>query len=313
MGAVAVALMLAAPAAAFTLWPLLRSRGQSGVLLPLPPDAREQLLEAKRVALTALRELDFEHAAGHVSDADYAGLRARYEAEAAETLRALDALPPERPPAPEPRAAVAREPRGWRHPTALAAAGLALLVFGVALGVGIVRYTEPDHMAGVTPPGSRPLASLDAPSAATAPSAANAPRGPVTPQMLEGMLEAARASLFAGRYSEAIAAYQAILKRDPDNVDALTHMGLIAAVAARGEHGPEMVDRALGLFDRALKLSPDYPPALLYRGQVLYEMKKDAPGAIRSWERFVKVVPAGDDRVRVERLIAEARARPTGK
>jgi len=96
-------------------------------------------------------------------------------------------------------------------------------------------------------------------------------------------------------------------------VDALTHMGLIAAVAARGEHGPEMVDRALGLLDRALKLSPDYPPELLYRGQMLYEAKKDTAGAIRSWERFVKVVPAGEDRTRVERMIAEAKARPVGK
>src|SRR5437899_12426514 len=120
--------------------------------------------------------------------------------------------------------------------------------------------------------------------------------GPVTPQMLQGMLEAARASLFAGRYGEAIAAYQAVLKRDPNNVDALTHMGLIAAVAARGEHGPEMVDRALGLLDRALALSPDYPPALLYRGQVLYEGKKDAAGALRPGERCVKGVPAGAER-----------------
>jgi len=32
--------------------------------------------------------------------------------------------------------------------------------------------------------------------------------------MLQGMLSAARTSLFAGRYGEAIAAYQAILKRD---------------------------------------------------------------------------------------------------
>jgi cytochrome c-type biogenesis protein CcmH/NrfG len=302
--------VLAVPAAAFTLWPLLRARERPAALLRLPADAREQLLEAKRVALRALRELEFEHAAGHISDTDYAGLRARYEAEAAETLRALDALRPE--PAPPPPPLVVREARGWRHPVALAAAAVALVVFGVGLGVGLVRYTEPDQMAGAPPPGSRPLASFDAPSAAT-PSAANAPRGPLTPQMLEGMLEAARASLFAGRYTEAIAAYQAVLKRDPDNVDALTHMGLIAAVAARGEHGPEMVDRALGLFDRALTLSPDYPPALLYRGQVLYEMKNDAPGAIRSWERFVKVVPAGDDRARVERLIAEAKARPTGK
>jgi tetratricopeptide (TPR) repeat protein len=263
------------------------------------------------VALAALRELDFEHAAGHVSDADFADLRARYEAEAAATLRALDALPAVSAATRAPRPAPAG--RGWRHPAALGTAAVALLVFGVAIGVGIVRYTEPDRMAGTPPPGSRPLASLDAPPPGAAPSAANAPRGPVTPQMLEGMLEAARASLFAGRYGEAIAAYQAVLKRDPNNVDALTHMGLIAGMAARGEHGPEMVDRALGLFDRALALAPDYPPALLYRGQLLYEAKKDAAGAIRSWERFVTVVPAGEDRTRVERMIAEAKARPAGK
>ncbi|PYO53231.1 MAG: hypothetical protein DMD84_06695, partial [Candidatus Rokuibacteriota bacterium] len=227
------------------------------------------------------------------------------------TLRALDALPAAsaRKPAPTPAPAG----RGWRHPASLGTAAVALLVFGVAIGVGIVRYTEPDPMADTPPPGSRPLASLDAPPAGAAPSAANAPRGPVTPQMLQGMLEAARASLFAGRYGEAIAAYQAVLKRDPNNVDALTHMGLIAGMAARGEHGPEMVDRALGLFDRALALAPDYPPALLYRGQLLYEAKKDAAGAIRSWERFVTVVPAGEDRTRVERMIAEAKARPAGK
>ena len=313
-GAIIVALVLSLPAAAFAIWPLLRTRGRPAPLLPLPTDERDQLLEAKRVALSALRELDFEHAAGHISDADYAELRARYEAEAAETLRALDALgPAPASPTPVAVAPTAGGSRGWRHPAALAVAAGALLVFGVVLGVGIVRYTEPDRMADAAPPGSRPLASLDAPQPGGPPSAANAPRGPVTPEMLQGMLEAARESLFAGRYGEAIAAYQAVLKRDPNNVDALTHMGLIAAVAARGEHGPEMVDRALGLFDRALNLSPDYPPALLYRGQVLYEAKKDTAGAIRSWERFVTVVPAGDERARVERMIAEAKARPAGK
>ena len=311
-GTVVVALVLALPAAAFAIWPLVRARGRPAPLLPLPADERDQLLEAKRVALWALRELEFEHAAGHVSDPDYAELRARYEAEAAETLRALDALGPAPTPTVAPAAPTGRA-SGWRHPAALAVAAVALLVFGVALGVGIVRYTEPERMADAAPTGSRPLASPDAPKPGGPPSMANAPRGPVTPQMLQGMLEAARESLFAGRYSEAIAAYQAVLKRDPDNVDALTHMGLIAAVAARGEHGPEMIDRALGLFDRALKLSPDYPPALLYRGQVLYEAKKDTAGAIRSWERFVKVMPAGEERARVERMIAEAKARPAGK
>jgi cytochrome c-type biogenesis protein CcmH/NrfG len=317
---VIVALVIAVPAAAFALWPLWRRGDRPARLLPLPPDEREHLTEAKHAALVALRELDFEHGAGHVSDADYAELRARYEAEAAAALSALDALGPAParaaapPPAPAPAAAPAR---GWRHPAALAAAAVALLVFGAGIGVGIVRYTEPDRTAEGPMPGSRPLASMDAPAAPgapEAPSAANAPRGPVTPEIMQGMLRAARQALFAGEYGQAIAAYQAVLKRDPNNVDALTHMGLIAGVAARGEHGPEMIDRALGLIDRALTLSPDYPPALLYRGQVLYEAKKDAAGAIRSWERFLKVVPAGEDRTRVERMIADAKAgRPIGE
>src|SRR5438552_15722442 len=223
--AVVVALLLAVPAAAFTFWPFVRRRDRPAPLLPLPPDEREQLTEAKRVALAALRELDFEHAAGHVSDVDFAGLRARYEAEPAATLRALDALPaaPPRKRAPTP----ARAGRGWRHPASLGTAAVALLVFGVAIGVGIVRYTEPDPMADTPPPGSRPLASLDAPPAGAAPSAANAPRGPVTPQMLQGMLEAARASPFAGRHGGAIAADQVALKREPNVVGELTHRGLI--------------------------------------------------------------------------------------
>jgi cytochrome c-type biogenesis protein CcmH/NrfG len=131
--------------------------------------------------------------------------------------------------------------------------------------------------------------------------------------MLQGMLQAARASLFARRYNEAIAAYQAVLKRDPDNVDAMTHMGLIAAIAAQGEHGGEMIERALDLFERALAQDPNYPPALLYRGQVLYEARKDVPGAIKSWEKFVAVTPPGEDRDRVVKMLADARAQAGGR
>jgi tetratricopeptide (TPR) repeat protein len=292
------------PALAFAVWPLVRRGSGGGTLLPLPLDAREQLEEDRRAALRTLRELEFEHGAGHVSDADYADLRARYEAETATILTELDRLGAA--PTPTPATAEAKAPAparsGWRHPAAIAVGAVALVTFGVGLGVGIVRYTEPDQTAGAPMPGSRPLAGMDAPSAA------NAPRGPVTPEMLQGMLQAARASLFARRYNEAIAAYQAVLKRDPNNVDATTHLGLIAAIAAQGEHGPEMVDRALGLFDRALALDPNYPPALLYRGQVLYEVRKDVPGAIKSWEKFVAVAPPGEDRDRVLKMIADARA-----
>jgi cytochrome c-type biogenesis protein CcmH/NrfG len=315
LGVIVAALVLGLPALGFALWPLRGARG-TATLLPLPPDARERLGEDRRAALRALRELEFEHAAGHVSDADYGDLRARYEAETAAILLELDRLgaPKPAPPVGAPAAASAAGGTAWRHPAALAAGAVALVTFGVGLGVGIVRYTEPDPNAGATMPGSRPLADGGGPMAMEAPSAANAPKGPVTPQMLQGMLAAARSALFAGQYSQAMQAYGAVLKRDPDNVDALTHMGLIAAIAAQGtEHGPEMVDRALGLFDRALAKDPNYPPALLYRGQVLYEVKRDTPGAIKSWEKFVAVTPEGEDRARVQKMIAEARAQDGAK
>src|SRR5437667_12653799 len=97
------------------------------------------------------------------------------------------------------------------------------------------------------------------------------------------MLQAARASLGQGRYGEAIAAYQAVLKRDPKNVDAMTHLALIVAIGG----GPEHADRALEAFARALAIDPNYLPALLYRGQVLYVVKKEVGGEFRSWYKFI--------------------------
>jgi tetratricopeptide (TPR) repeat protein len=288
-----VVVLVGVPLAAFTLWPLRRHGGRR--LLPVPVDAREQLLEQKQQALRALRELRFEHEAGHVSDDDYTELTARYEAEAARVLTELDQLGPAAPGAvagPAPRVA-----RGWRHPVVMTAGALALLAFGVALGAGISRHTSPDPTAGLPMPGSRPLATLE-----PAPGASPGQPGAVSPEILQGMLRAARNSLVEGRYGEAIAAYQAVLKREPRNVDALTHLGLIVAI---GGHA----DAALEAFDRALAIDPDYGPALLYRGQVLYERKQDAAGAIRSWERFLKVVPAGEDHERVKQLIAEAKTK----
>jgi cytochrome c-type biogenesis protein CcmH/NrfG len=123
---------------------------------------------------------------------------------------------------------------------------------------------------------------------------------------MRGMLQAARASLFDGRYGEAIAAYQAVLKRDPRNVDALTHLALIVAI---GGHG----DTALETLDKALAIDPNYPPALLYRGQVLDEVKHDVPAAIASWEKFVAVTPAGEEKERVAKMIADARSRAANK
>ena len=305
-GVVVVSVVVGAPALLFALWPLLRRDAGGRTFLPLPLDRRQQLGEDKRAVFAALRELEFEHAAGHVSDADFADLRARYEGEAAVILGELDRLGTVEP---EPPRVEATAPRGsaWRHPLALGTFAVLLVAFGVALGAGVVRYTEPDPMAGQLQTGSRPLAALSPES--TPPPSSSAPPSSsggrvVPPEVLRGMLQAARSSLGAGRYGEAIAAYQAVLKRDPKNVDAMTHLALIVAIGG----GPEHADRALETFDKALAIDPSYLPALLYRGQVLYEVKKDVGGAIRSWEKFMALAPPGEDRDRVAKMIADARA-----
>jgi tetratricopeptide (TPR) repeat protein len=194
----------------------------------------------------------------------------------------------------EPAARVA-----WtRQPVVLAAGAVVLVIFGVIIGVNASRFTEPDQT--MPPPGSR----LPVPggSPVDLPNTAREPSKPIPPEMLAGMLRAARQSLFDGRYSEAIAAYQAVLKRDARNVDALTHTALIVALAGRP-------DTALETFDRALDIDPKYAPAYLYRGQVLFEQKQDYGGAVKSWERFLTLVPKGEDHDRVVALVETARSK----
>lgn len=291
------------PALAIVLWPLLRrGAGRDAVPADVAPDRRLELAEEKAATYRALKELEFDHDAGSLSDDDFHGLRDRYEGRAAELISALDALGNAAPrPAVEPAVPA---PRGWtRSPAAMVVGGLAFLVLGVALGVGVSQYTKPDDT--MVPPGSRiPVPTLPDPGPLLpgAPGTGGASMKSIPPEILARMLEAARQSLNEGRYQEAIAAYQAVLKRDDKNVDAMTHLGLIVAI---GGHA----DAALETFEKALKLDPKYAPAYLYRGQVLYEVKQDYTGAVKAWERYLALRPTGEERERVAALIQEARSK----
>ena len=295
------------PALALVLWPLLRggSGGTAGASAA-PPDRRLELAEEKASTYRALNELAFDHESGSLSDDDFQALRDRYEARAADLLTKLDALGGVLAPLAAERAT--RVPRPWtRSPAAIAVGGMALLGLGVALGVGVSRHSAPDPTAvgaGASIPG--PALSDPGPLMPGAPgTGANAGR-PIPPEIMARMLQAARESLNAGRYPEAIAAYQAVLKRDSKNVDAMTHLALIVAM---GGHA----DAAIETFDKALKIDPKYTPALMYKGQVLYEVKQDYAGAIKAWERFVTLMPPGEDRQRVALLIEEARTKAPGR
>ena len=313
------AVALAIPAFVFVLWPLWARTHPT--LATSADSKRAELLAEKALALRAIRDLELDHETGHMAEDDYAELRPRHEARAVAILRQLDALGPERParggrrsgPTDQADAAAAPSaPVPWsRQPLVLAGGAGGLLVFGVTLGVLAVRFTAPAPPEPPQPPppmvqaAPGPMAGMPGmPPAAGAggtPAEGGAPR-PIPKGMLEGMLQAARASLNAGRMQEAIAAYQAILKREPGNVEALAHFGLILAMAGHA-------DRAIEHFDRALQIDPDYAEALSYTAQVRFELKQDYQGAIAAWERFAKVVDSAEARDEAQARIREARSR----
>ena len=290
-------IVITLPAVGIALWPLLRARGGHGPAAGIPPsDRRLELMEEKASAYRALKELTFDYEAGHLSEDDYRGLRDRYESRAGELLVALDALGPA-PPAREEGAGEAAPARpGWtRHPVALAVGAALVLVFGIVIGLNVGRFAQPEQPMAAAPN----LAPGPAAAPVGAPMAALEPGKPIPPDVLAGMLNAARQSLTEGRYAEAIAAYQAVLKRDPRNVDAMTHLGLIVAI---GGHA----DAAIETFDKAAAIDPAYAPIYLYRGQVLYEVKQDYPAAVKAWERYLALTPQGEDHDRVAALVKEA-------
>jgi hypothetical protein len=101
--------VLAAASAVVVALPFLRRPGLSRAEDRLEqPDALEQkrleLAEERDRALAALKELEFDHRTGKVSDDDYRALVGPLRRRAAETLRALD--PAAERAAPRPKARV---------------------------------------------------------------------------------------------------------------------------------------------------------------------------------------------------------------
>jgi hypothetical protein len=98
--AVILAVLLAVACVAFVARPFLREPApEDDRLAELSPAEQERtrLLEERDRALAALKELEFDHRTGKISDSDYRELVAPLRRQAAEALRALE------PPKAEPR------------------------------------------------------------------------------------------------------------------------------------------------------------------------------------------------------------------
>ena len=127
-----------------------------------------------------------------------------------------------------------------------------------------------------------------------------------SPGDIEALLGLAHVHLDQQRLDEAEAVYRQVLSKEPKNVEAIDHLGTV--MLARGQ-----VDSALRQYDQALLIQPDYIHALWDKANLLQQVKKDYPAAIRVWESFLRLVgPESKDGKTAQGFIAEARQAMSG-
>src|SRR5262245_6793048 len=179
---------------------------------PGDADRLAELEEERRFLLRSLVELEREHEAGDVDDADYDALKDGYTSRAAAVIHAIDEHQAAMPP---------REGVNWLRATlvitivAIVAVGLGLLVArssGQRLpGDTITGGTSPNQVATLLSEG-RVLMNSDAPNAV----------------------------------AEASTRFLAVLDIEPDNVEALTYSGWLVAVASQMQDPPDADNLAAG-------------------------------------------------------------------
>ncbi|HSD50103.1 MAG TPA: tetratricopeptide repeat protein [Candidatus Methylomirabilis sp.] len=170
------------------------------------------------------------------------------------------------------------------------------LVIGVSGGYLIFRAMGP--ASSVSPAGGRtgpdPIAAWRA-------------RLLQNPKDVEALLAIAHVQLDQQQLDAAGELYQQVLGLEPKNVEAITHVGSV--LLGRGQ-----VDAALAKYNEALAINPRYVHALWDKANLLQQVKKDYPGAIRVWESFIQVVgPDSQDGKTAQNFIAEARKAMGGK
>lgn len=242
-----------------------------------------------------LEEFEFDCQAGKLSGTDYENLRRDIEQQTGAIERELASLSPGSV-SPEPslprhesslRGEIGSAKRGRIPAWQLAAGGVLLLVLGIALGMLLMRSLKPrssdqdsitgDFLTGTTP--SKDSSSL----------------------LAEG-----RSAFERQEWPAAIQAFRKVIESDADHPEANSYMGLILAQAGH-------VDEALAAFDRALAADPRMPIALWGKGMLLYRAKEDPAHARELFERLVALMPPGEERIAVQKILGEMAAATGGK
>lgn len=246
---------------------------------------RKALLEEQARLRSDIQELELDYQAGKLSAADYDELRRDSELQEKTIEQELASLSSKTgSAAPVPSDPVLSSP-GEKEPAGkpkipawqVAAGALFLLFLGIAVGVFLTKSLKPrtfeqDSITGdfLTGTGTRDLSSL---------------------------LGEGRSAFERREWGAAIDAFKKILEIDANQPEAHAYMGLILAQAGHA-------DESVAAFDRALAVDPDFPVALWGKGMLL-RAKGDYAGARELLDRLARLMPAGDEKEQVQKILLE--------
>jgi hypothetical protein len=213
---------------------------------PVDPDRLAELEEERRFLLRSLVDLDREHVAGDLDDADYRTLRDGYTARAADVLREIEAGR---------AAAPARPARRWGRSTLMWAVVAAV---AVAAGVAVARAS-----------GDR--------------GADDAVTGGISDSVAATLSRARQAEL--DDPVQAVDLYREVLAEDPDNAEALTYLGWLEVRTGAATGADDLVDQGEASLARAIEVAPGYADPQCFTAIVRFRLRDDPAGAKAALER----------------------------
>ncbi|HWO42981.1 MAG TPA: cytochrome c-type biogenesis protein CcmH [Candidatus Eisenbacteria bacterium] len=251
-------------------------------------DLRSELVVEEQRLTAEISELEFDFQCAKLSETDYRSLRGALEAKLFETARRRESLPPPAEPPASQRSSRAGTPasdvktrlKRWQ----LAAGGAFLLLFGLILGVLLTQSLRPRSGPNDTLTGGFLTGTTGANDGVNA------------------LIDQGTAAYGRGDWPKAIEAFRKVLDAEPNQPIAHAYMGLILIQAGH-------TDGALLAFDRALSSTPNLPLALWGKGMLLYREKQDYEGARQVLGQLAQMLPAGEERQQVEKVLAEIPAR----
>lgn len=235
---------------------------------------RDALREERDFLLGSLRDLDNEREAGDVDSDDYANLRSGYIARAAAIERELQRGEVE----------LERAPRRWRKRVLTA-------VVVVAVGIGAGMFVA--RQSGERLPGQSASGGLD--------------------QSTASMLAQARMADMSSP-AEALSLYNAVLKLEPDNVEALTYRAwLLSRIAPTSTELTDAQKRQVTLqvladLVRSTKLDPTFSDAFCFLGIVEFRQLGSAKAAKEPLETCMAMNPPHVVAGRVKAILDEVNA-----